>query len=174
MPITIGRGSEPLAFDMGSAAGVPMLNFSRIGGRKDQQLTVREPGGRTLGWLVRSGSFWRRFRTGSTDLRLESEDGLHGLASLFVNPADNADKTARGVFDAEGDTIATISPVEWGIDTPARRLVYRLDCLRVTRAPMPSLLLAVLFMQYLLDRLEYRDGLLDRAARLASRPTWEQ
>lgn len=156
---TITRLQADVQFVMLRPDGAAFLHIARLGGSitdwRSQMIQVHDGSGREVGRLRTTAPVAQFTRTSGYTLGLEANG--HWLGATEIHQGPSWRQHPVPIFDGNGTSIGRIQRQElrsWGVGR--QRLWfsdYLLDCPRPLPQPMPELLLAAFFAQYLYERL---------------------
>lgn len=171
---TMAAGSSHVAFEAVDPGGTAILFISLIGHQRKQRLLVVDGAGQALGQLRQVSSWWRQLlRSTRITMAIESSEHTVARTDVCIDPDRRDARVDEPICDSAGGVLATVER-EWRrTDTATDFFDYKLNCVRVTSDPLPTLLLATVFAHYLYDRLAI-GGPVGALGKAISRPTWEQ
>lgn len=173
LPYT-AAGPSHATFEAVDPGGMPILFISQDGGPRRQRLVVVDGTGRELGQLNQVSSWWRQV-VSSTRITMAIESDEHTVArtDVSIDPDRPDARVDEPIRDTVGGVLATVERQRRGTGTATDYFDYKLNCLRVTSEPLPTLLLVTVFAHYLYDRLAI-GGPMGMLGKAISRPTWER
>ncbi|WP_396837151.1 DUF2510 domain-containing protein [Mycobacterium sp. ITM-2016-00317] len=160
-------------FAMLDPGGASKAFIVRAGGRNDQRLTLIDNEGRLLGQLRQVSTYWRQLlRTSRITMQIESREHELAKADVSIDPHRRDARVAEPIRDGTGGVLATVERQWRPTSSMTDHFDYRLNCLRRSSDPLPTLLLVTAFAHYLYDRLAV-GGAVGALGKAISRPTWE-